>query len=585
MDETLYVQFEPGPGSQRVMTPKTVVIPVVDAAPEVGAVASADADKWFENPAIDNLTHVRTGTPGTPGTSVAMMRDDRYLFVAFHCAEPRMADVQRLVPTGAKGGLLEIENGMSRSITHDDSVGVYIDGRHERASYHVLTVNVNGARKELLQTTSTDWLAVPPTGWKEMDDLKWESDVFEGEDFWRAAFRIDMKSIEIDPESQPTVGINLVRCRHVDYWVQYSWCDIVHTNMVHALTLGEGYLGDRGVIVRKIDWGDLGYGANELSLTVDSTGLARQLELKVHLDDREGGHCVDTESDAQTITSSGVLKAPFTMVHNLPACYVTAEVVDSNTGESLYRSRFPIRDHGDIRFGHRSPTGAVDDPSPDDPDFRRKKIAYILSKLPRFCRRNTTEGAPSDFTLAAKDGSVEFNLMEAGALKKIADWICTLFDSDDDRLVAAAIFTNDDWVTTHAHLRVRMQFHLTPLSTLRLGSGHCYARAQVGAGLCCELPDPLSGKNYEAWPTLVLGHVITSIKRGDDYVFIDPSFGHFFYNEDNTTLATSRELAKDHSLVERAVIGDKRWLNYRRRDAHVRLEMGTIVWPTGAPPR
>ena len=68
MDDIRYVQFEPGPGSQRVMTPKTIVIPVADVVPEVGAVSAASADAWFDNPTIPNLNRASTGKPGSPGT-------------------------------------------------------------------------------------------------------------------------------------------------------------------------------------------------------------------------------------------------------------------------------------------------------------------------------------------------------------------------------------------------------------------------------------------------------------------------------------------------------------------------------------
>jgi len=174
-------------------------------------------------------------------------------------------------------------------------------------------------------------------------------------------------------------------------------------------------------------------------------------------------------------------------------------------------------------------------------------------------------------------------LMKAGALKRIADWVCSLFAGDDDRLAAAALLTNDDWVTVHALQRVSMQSELTPLSLLRLGGGHCYSRASIGAGIVREIPDPAGG-NHQAWPVLVVGHVVTAVRRGDDYVYIDPTFGHFFYNKANTALATARQLAADESLVARVVKAKDRFANYAALPGHVLIETGTITWPAGAPP-
>jgi hypothetical protein len=130
-----------------------------------------------------------------------------------------------------------------------------------------------------------------------------------------------------------------------------------------------------------------------------------------------------------------------------------------------------------------------------------------------------------------------------------------------------------------------MQSHLTPLSQLRLGGGHCYSRAAIGAGIANEMTDPATGGKHLAWPTLVLGHVVTAIQRGDDVVFVDPSFGHFFYNAGNTTLATARELEVNSELVSRVVKGEKRRANYAVRKAQIRLDEGTVVWPAGAPPK
>ena len=595
MEETFYVPFEPGIGADAVMTPRSVAARIVARAPGAAAVKMEAADAWFENPAIENINYIRTRRAADPPTRVAVMRDERFLLVAFECMEPEMEKVHRLVPRDAEKGQVEVIPGvMPRVLDYDENVAVYLDYRHDKNTYYVMRVNVNGARSEKHLETPMGWTVFPNSQWKEMEGLQWESEVAELQDRWRAAIRVELKSIGVECGKQPTVGFNVTRGRNVDCWRNDSWTDIVHVQHVPALAMGDLYLGDHGVVARRIDWGSRECGPNRVKLTVSGGTKDRDVMLKVEANDREGLRGADYHAESQSESvrlaadTEAVLEADFELPFDHPRMLITLEVTDAGSGEGLYRATFPLRDHGDVRVAKpysRVAKRKPENPSPHDEQFHEKKLEWVLSRLSKFCRRTTAQGAPSDFTLTSRDGKVVFNLMETGALKKIADWICTLFEEDNDRLTAVALLTNDDWVTVHAGPRVGMQSHMTPLSLLRLGGGHCYSRAAVGAGIVNELPDPATGENHEAWPTLVLGHVITQIRRGDDYVFIDPSFGHFFYNRANTDFATAKELATDHELVTRVVKGEKRLANYMAPSAHVRLDEGTIVWPASAPPR
>jgi len=595
MAETYYVPFEPGIGAELVMTPKGVAARIVDEVPAVAEVGTAAADAWFEAPDIEGLNDVRTRRPGDPPTRVVILRDKRFLFFAFDCIEPEMRRAHRLVPRDAGKGEVEVVPGvMPRVLDYDENITVYLDCTNQKNSYHMMRVSITGARREKYMESLMGWTVFPNVDSKEMDGLKWESEVSEGTDRWRAAVRVDLGSVGVDPAKQPTVGLNLTRSRNVDCWRSYAWTDIVHIQNVPALAMGDLHLGDHGVSVSRIDWGVRECGPGRVTVTVSSGRKDRAVVLHVKADDREGLRGAEYHAETQSgrtrlaAGSEAVLEAGYLLPFDHPRMFITLEVADAADGEAFYRATFPLRNHGDLRVTKpysRVAAGKVANPAPDDENFHEKKLEWVLSKLPRFCRRTTAQGAPSDFTLMSEDGKVVFNLMAPGALKEIADWICTLFEEDNDRLIAVALLTNDDWVTVHAGPRCGMQHHLTPLSQLRLGGGHCYSRAAIGAGIVNELPDPAVGGNHEAWPTLVLGHVVTEVRRGDDYVFIDPSFGHFFYNADNTDLATSAEMAANHGLITRVVKGDKRLANYVAPDAHVRLDEGTVVWPAGAPPR
>ena len=590
MDDRFYVPFEPGIGAKRVWTPKVAVAKRVERAPDASAVGTPEADAWFESPAIANLNSLSTRKPAAIATRVAVFHDAKHLFVAVECVEPEMSRTRRLVPKDApKGEVVVVPGSMPRTLACDDHVTLFLDQRHDKTTYYDLALSITGAARAHRSSAPMGWTALPAKDWIELEGLRWEHAVAERPDRWRAAFRVDLTSIGVDPARQPTVGFNVVRGRNVDVLRYQSWADVVHPEAVPGLALGDLYLGERGATVRTIDWGTLEYGANRVTLTVAGGAAAREVELKVTVADTEGKYSAMTRSGAVKLPAGGTaqVRAAFDVPFNLGGVLATLELSDPSSGGILYRATFPARSHGDLRIAQPY-AGAVptrrDDPSPNDPHFHENKVRFVVSRLVKFCRRTTAQGAPSDFTLMSEDGKIVFDLMKPGALKRIADWVSTLFTSDNDRIAAVALLTNDDWVTVHAAPRTGMQWQLTPLSMLRLGGGHCYSRAVIGAGIVRELVDPATGANHEAYPVLVLGHVVTAIRRRGDWTLIDPTFGHFFYNGDNTDLATATELEADPSLVSRVVIGARRLANYAKTAGQIRIETGAIVWPTGAPP-
>jgi hypothetical protein len=589
MDDRVYVPFEPGIGLKRVWTPKVAVAKGMDRVPDASAVGTSEADAWFESPAIANLNSLYTRKPAAVATRAAVFHDAKHLFVAVECIECEMSRTRRLVPKDAAKGEVEVVPGvMPRSLTHDDHVRLFLDPRHDKTTYYDLTLSITGAARAHRSSAPMGWTALPAMDYLELDGLRWEHAVAERADRWRAAFRVDLTSIAVDPVRQPTVGFNVVRGRNVDVLRHDSWADVVHPDAVPGLALGDLYLGERGAAVRTIDWGTIEYGANRVTLTV-AGAKGREVELKVTVTDTEGKYSAATRSGAVKLPAGGTaqVRAAFDIPFHLVGVLATLELSDRAGGELLYRATFPMRSHGDLRiaqpYASAVPTRR-DDPSPNDSHFHEKKVRFIVSRLPKFCRRTTAQGALSDFTLMSEDGRIVFDLMKPGALKRIADWVSTLFTSDNDRLAAVALLTNDDWVTVHAAPRAGMQDQLTPLSMLRLGGGHCYSRAVIGAGIVRELVDPATGENHEAYPVLVLGHVVTAVRRQGDWTLIDPTFGHFFHNRDNTDLATATELEADPSLVARVVTGAARLANYAKTAGQVRIETGAVVWPAGAPP-
>ena len=125
---------------------------------------------------------------------------------------------------------------------------------------------------------------------------------------------------------------------------------------------------------------------------------------------------------------------------------------------------------------------------------------------------------------------------------------------------------------------------LTPLSAIRLNAAHCYSRAMAGTGIINAVTDPRTQRPFDSYACLVMGHVVVAVRWRDSFTFLDPTFGHFFFNAGNSDFATDKELEADHSLILRVDSREHALANYTRRDLHVRLDPGTIIWPANSPP-
>lgn len=586
MSQPVYVPFEPGLNAAQSLSMPVLVVRRLDHVPEVAAVSTEQANAWFEVPTLANLISVRDHQPAEPATRVAVLRDSRHLFIAFDCAEPDFAAVRRFVPRDAANGAYKpYADGIARVVEQDDHVAVGLDVAHDHSTVLWLRTNLNGARRIVRSTSVMSWAAVPVCEHEtEPTDLPWDSAVAELPGRWRAAFRVELSALGLDPAAQSTIGLHLSRGRYGDCLRHFASAPTLPEQGANPLAFADLYLDTPDLTVRSLAWAGRAYGPNTLTLSVDAA-QDRQVRALLTLS-HSSGLAHTTESPAVRLPRGAAVEIPlaYHMPHNYEVATLTLELRDAATGRPLYRASYPLANHAHLNTPTPRPANAPN-PRPEEQDFYEKKRNHILSRLPRFVRKNTAQGAPSDFTLVSTDGQIIFNLMQAGAMDEIGRWLDSLFDNAIDRLAAAALFSNQDWITTHCAARVGMHTQLTPLSCLRLGSGHCYSRAVSGTGIVTAMTDPRTGKHFEAYPILVLGHVVVAIRWRDSWTFIDPSFGHFFFNKNNTDLATDVELAADHELIRRVGLSRGRLLNYGRRDTQVRLEEGTVVWPAGAPPR
>ena len=192
-------------------------------------------------------------------------------------------------------------------------------------------------------------------------------------------------------------------------------------------------------------------------------------------------------------------------------------------------------------------------PGPDDPDFVEKRHRYIVSRQPLLRRRTTRQGAPSDFYIEAVDGSVAFDLMQDCAMQKIADWLCSLYDNDINRVIGSTFFMAQQAVYVYASGRAHFAALLDPLSNLRLGGGMCGEFGGAHVGLLSHMTSVTTGDRFRARKINMGGggHALTAVWMFDRWVLLDPTTPNIkaFFHRDHQTLASGQDLQRDPTLI------------------------------------
>jgi len=536
--------------------------------------ACATPDLFEAEHRITDLRFVHNDEPAQPATEFAIYTDGDRLLLLARAAEPDPERMQTLVPAG-EGTIAFEGTAMDYDVYKDDHVGFFLDGQcsHEFVSFFLLSP-LNARLHGRVRCPMNNH-PIPAREQQDFDP-QYETCARIGADHWVAALAIGLA--EVDAQGVPVVGLNVVRHRRREVretaaWVPPVWID--------PRTFGHLLLEEHAVAPTVIDFGRPVFGTNRVTVEFPRgrgrVSLSCSYEPVSHKP-ASGPLPQGTESGPVELELSEdgntTAVAELTVHHSTPDGRI---VFEARSGDALcYRGVYPNGCHALI-YVHKNSSHfeePVAAPSPADPSFVDRKRDYICSRLPCF------ERTPR-YVLRAKNGAVEIDLLQEGAVDRIAEFCRSLFEEETDRLLAALMLANSPVFTNHAAPFTSMEYELTPLSALRLGAGDCYSRATVLAGIISRMADD-SGDYHEAYPMLVLGHVITSVKTGWGWVPLDPSFGHFYYTRDNTRLATAEELSRDLELVDR--VDPQRRCEFLYPETHARFHFGRIVYPPGANP-
>jgi hypothetical protein len=544
--------------------------PKLEAAPK-----GIDDPIWVDVPSLGSFFKRRLADGLSEEVEARVACDDQALYI-------------RVVNHGVPA-----RKSFKREFWMIDTCGIAIDPTHDHFNYMQFVLMPDGGRKSF-----KGWKSCGTQRWEvrgKQDELGcdlWNGKVQIGADRWTALFTIPFGTLGIRPESGRPLGFNVMRQRCDLPWEVYYW-NFTHRGLHSPWGFGDLYLKTPPRIqVEKADLGDLKLWENRGALLVrncSEKAIAAKLEVIVKTGPTEER---TSYSKAQEVAipaqTSEPLRVPFIFPFD-PREWKYQHLhltLRDSSGAQLWAGAYRVAyEHGwMLHLDERREGPPVADPAPSDPDFIAKKRAWLIRKFPTFVRRTTAQGAPSDFTLTADDGSIEFNLMRPGVLSEIAAYIYSKFDNDLDRLLGATMFVHQPAVVRYAHVPSCLAGHLSPLSIIRLGNAMCSSQADALCGVIEKMKCEATGKTYRAGAVTFFAHVVSVVEFRGKWVHLDASLGRFYFLPGNKELASMEELIADPALGrQQSEILEEMFRKSAGSDLPFYQNTNTGVWPAGAP--
>ena len=486
-----------------------------------------------------------------------------------------------------------------------EKVAVAIDMRHNHSEMQTISINARGELEwydDLSHMAGfSDEVGFQHYWWTLMEmnpdtaakarEMGLRGAACAGDTEWTAELTIPLASLDVEtPIPGLTMGMEVIRTaterpvENFDY--QFTWMPQYPGILGSPIKMGFMSLGPTQVNLESIDFPNCSWGINHAPVRLsNNTGRA----LRVVMISR--GVCGAEPQNTHTNYSveSGPVEIPAqksvsTMfeyhmpVRFLPE-YIELEVRDHAQGDRLMRVTYNLGTCT-VVYPFEQEKGMAT-PTLDDPDFIEKRLRYIVSRQPLLRRRTTRQGAPSDFYIEAVDGSVSFDLMLDGAMQQMADWLCSLYDNDIDRVIGSTFFMAQQAVYVYASRRAHFAALLDPLSNLRLGGGMCGEFGRSHAGLLAHMTSATTGDRFRARRLNVGGHALTTVWMFDRWVLLDPMTPNVkaFFHRDHQTLASGQDLRHDPTLIS---YNGSTTMIFANPTLLQRVSCGT-TWPDGAP--
>lgn len=525
--------------------------------------------EWAAATRVDGLVRPDGQAPMSR-TSVWFGYDDAYLYVAARCEERNTAGLQ--MSCGA----------YVRGLTSREHLELYLDPAHAHTDYCRFYLGPFEQTDNGRGSYRVSFRDGPGSRWYHTREeqvggmyFRYATALQEGQG-WSFELAIPFESLSVEAPVPGTVwGVNFSR---FSFWPVFQgnpagsppYPSSSHpSERAHLAVLDGGcatnplgfadlVFGDAGVLLEEADFGIPHFGANVSRFRFQAPPGA-DLELTSRVLPRRAGRVIDA---GQTLSlapdGEGRVAAEMTWQARPydDSNLLMLQVRERATGRTVWQARYEFGwESGSLplHYLHAGEAGPAPDPAPSDPDFLIRKAQAIAARQPRFLRRNTRSGAPSDFTLESADGKVRFDLMDPGCFDAMAAYLRDLYDNDTDRLLGVLFFmAQPSLMRAHCAYDPQASGRLETLSLLRFGSGYCGHMSRVMTVLLNRMVAPGGGPLFRAHNTGIGGHALVMVEYRGSYAILDSKHPVLYYRLDNTDLATMDELRREPEIARRA---------------------------------
>jgi len=481
-----------------------------------------------------------------------------------------------------------------------ERVHLALDPEHNhREFFHFMTAlsGEHGAWREvsshiqkLFKHLSTDYYAEL----SELKDAPWSATTTEFADSYEVVFDLPWTTLQVNTVP-PTIGLNVWIEGRAPHYEQVFLSPSRWQVAADPFTFADAYLSPTPLTIQEIDLGVPTWGENTAQVMLAN---ASGEEVKVFLQARQALNTRRSARECQEVAAcvpprgQAQASVPYFVEPSVKMAPQTIGLRARTAAGVFFDCTWQVSYLGPVsayqRYGSELPRTA--NPRPGECNFLTRKIHYICSRLPRFQRLTTRDGAASDFVLRAEDGSAEFNLMAAGVLDQIGEYIAKRYDSDVDRLLGLFFLACAPFVARHMSWGHRIMNGAGPLTILRGnfagGGGNCGFHARAFAGMAAHLK--IRGRPLSAHVVSLWGHAVTAIGWRGSKVLMDADVGHFMMTPDGADLATIGEFLANPATLSTA--GPDEVARLFTVNEAIALALPSIrdedfpgVWPPSAP--
>lgn len=374
---------------------------------------------------------------------------------------------------------------------------------------------------------------------------------------------LDLKKWGVDLKKHPSIGFACWRHQAVHGHVEASLWPFGRSFSVLPCHYGTLLLSSQKIKLHQIDLSHPIYGKNRAHLVIENMGnRSIRLQCRTFTNAPHQKKTFSNEIILSGKQKKKISQEYHTSIFDWADQDITFEIEVS--GKLWYRSVFKaggitsLSFHGSyMQLKHRLEKGrkrGAASPSPGEENFYFKKRQYILSNMPNY-ERDTK--CPTRYLHGSigKKKVVSFDLSQKSVIKRIARHIESLFDTADDRILAALYFVHQTHTWSGTFSKFTQPYE--PLAAMRLGYILCDSFSNILIFILKNIKNPDTGKYFSAHYCTSVHHVITAVDRGDDHVLLDANLGFFIPNPESGRLATHRELLRNPKWVNDVIPGRK----------------------------